>query len=562
MTVGDFDFVGDAYQARSIYQDAQICLNFYPEIDKQRGPDGRGVVALYPTPGKLLQITFPDAAEVRALYVCSGSTVMIAVCGSSVYNVTTGLAYTKVGTLSTSSGPVSVADNGAWAMLCDGNSRYVYNWTTGYFSSMTTVSFYAWATASSTTLNVTSVVSGVVGNYQTVTGPAGLGSSSGTTNSIASGGFLSGAGTLTLGVATSAAVGTSTSPVLITATDGGFTSGGYVAEVDTFFIYTNPGTNQWGSSSSNSPVSPNVPPALSQKDGAADNLVSMIVNNREVFLLGERTTEVWVDQGSFPFPFARLPGTSSQHGVIAPYSVSRIGESFAWLGRDSRGQGYVYRMNGYIPERISTYAIENAIAGYGIISDARAWTYQQGGHEFYVLTFPSADATWVFDVTTEMWHQRAWRDSLNVLHRDRGNCAAIYANQVLVGDWQNGNLYALSLSTYTDNGSPIYRMRQCPHLTKDLKRVFHHELQIQFQPGVGLSTGTTNPQAMLQYSNDGGSTWSSERWTGVGAIGQYTNRAVWRRLGASRDRIYRVVCTDPVNFTIISANLYASEAAH
>jgi hypothetical protein len=223
----------------------------------------------------------------------------------------------------------------------------------------------------------------------------------------------------------------------------------------------------------------------------------------------------------------------------------------------------VYEMVAYVPRRISTYAVENAITSYGIISDARAYSYQQGGHEFYVLTFPSADVTWVYDITSQLWHKRGWRDNLNVLHRDRGNCGTVFSNKVVIGDWQNGNLYFHDLTNYTDNGQPIWRMRRAPHLTSDLKRVSYQELQIQFQPGVGLVAGQgSNPQAMLTYSDDGGSTWSNQHWTSVGAIGNYKNRARWQRLGMARDRIFQVEVSDPVNFTIISANLRAQAEAH
>lgn len=547
--MADFDFVGEAYTARSIYQDDQELINLYPEIDANRGPDKRGVVALYPTPGLINLLTFTDAAEVRGLYVVSGSTIMMAVCGASVYSVSTGFVATKVGTLATSTGPVSMADNGLVVMIVDGNSRYVYNFTTGYFSNLTTATFTG--TIAGTTLTVTAITAGLIGLNQVV---VGAGVTAGTTiTAFGTGVGLT--GTYVLSVAS--AVG----PIPMTAADGAFNGGSQVGIVDNFFVYANPNTIQWGASN---PLSASSQPlSFSSKDGSPDLLVSLVVDKREVYLLGERTSEVWIDQGSFPFPFARLPGTSSQHGCVAAYSIARLANSFAWLSRDTRGQGIVYQMDGYVPKRISTYAVENAITGYPIISDARAYSYQQGGHEFYILTFPSADITWVYDFTSAMWHKRLWRDNLNVLHRHRGNCSATFANQVVLGDWQNGQLYSLDLNTYTDVGAPIYRLRRCPHLTESLNRVAHKELQLQFQPGVGLVTGQgSNPQAMLQWSDDGGSTWSNEHWTSVGAIGQYKARAIWRRLGQARDRIYQVAMSDPVNWVIISANLLAVKEAH
>jgi hypothetical protein len=65
---------------------------------------------------------------------------------------------------------------------------------------------------------------------------------------------------------------------------------------------------------------------------------------------------------------------------------------------------------------------------------------------------------------------------------------------------------------------------------------------------------------MLRWSNDGGSTWSNEHWVSVGQQGKYKNRAIWRRLGQARDRVFEVVVTDPVKMVIVSANLKASGA--
>ena len=118
---------------------------------------------------------------------------------------------------------------------------------------------------------------------------------------------------------------------------------------------------------------------------------------------------------------------------------------------------------------------------------------------------------------------------------------------------------SLDNTVYTDNGTTIRRLRRAIHLTNDLQRQFFDEFQIQFQPGVGLPTGQgDNPQAMLRWSNDGGSTWSNEHWVSIGQIGRYQNRAIWRRLGWSRDRIFEVSITDPVKAVIVSANLKAS----
>jgi len=431
------------------------------------------------------------------------------------------------------------------------------------------------------TMSVTAVASGTLYLGQTVVGTG-----------IAANTIITALGTGTGGVGTYTVssgqyIGSQTMYMLnftvMPTSDGAFSGANTVDIVDNYFVYNRPGTQQWGSSNALSPISTQL--SFSSKDGAPDNLISLIVDHREVYLLGEKSSEVWVDTGSFPFPFQRIPGTSTQHGIVAQFSMARVGNSFCYLSRNERGQGQVVIMEGYTPKRISTHAVENSLTNQ-YIEDAIAWTMQSEGHEWYVINFPTLDLTWVFDTSTGLWHKWLWVDSTNTYHRHRGNCSALFQGINVVGDWQNGNLYMVDRENYTDNGGEIRRLRRCPHITTDLQRQYFEELQIQFQPGVGLSgvsqnfatsaiagvakaglaiagtsgtaTSNVNPKAMLRWSNDGGSTWSNEHWSGIGQQGKYKNRVIWRRLGWSRDRIFEVVVTDPVKAVIVSANLKAS----
>ena len=383
---------------------------------------------------------------------------------------------------------------------------------------------------------------------------------------------------------------------ILPSTDGAFQGADIVDIVDNYFVYNDPNTQSWAASNILSPITPAL--SYGNKDGAPDNLVSIIVDHREVYLMGEESSEVWVDAGTFPFPFQRIPGTSTQHGIVAKFSVSRLGNSFAYLSRNIRGQSQVMLMEGYIPKRISNHAVENTLVNQ-YVEDAVSFTYQLEGHEVYVISFPTIDLTWAFDITTSMWHKWLWCDNNNQYHRCRANCSAVFQNMVLVGDWQNGQIYELDPNNYTDNGQNVRRLRRAPHLVTDLQRQYFEELQIQFQPGVGVIGATapngifyqnliitanqkftignfdtiiigvpnqiypsqtqSNPQAMLRWSSDGGSTWSREYWVGIGQIGKYKNRAIWRRMGWARDRVYEVVVTDPVKAVIVSSNLKASE---
>jgi hypothetical protein len=289
-----------------------------------------------------------------------------------------------------------------------------------------------------------------------------------------------------------------------------------------------------------------------------DNLVSHIVDHREIWLFGDLSTEIWVANGGPTFPYERMEGAAIEAGCAAPHSACKMDNSIVWLGKDEKGQGIVWQVADYTPVRISTHALETAIAGYakaGTISDAIAYVYQQEGHTFYVLTFPTAQRTWAYDVATKTWAQRAYLDSTGQQQRHRANCHAFAWNMNVVGDYANGNLYVLDLDTYTDNGDPIRRVRSCaPIIGPNFEWAYFDDLQIEFEAGVGQVDGQgADPQAMLTYSDDGGRTWCNERFASIGQIGEYGARVRWTRLGRSRNRVFRVAVTDPVKVAIVNA---------
>ena len=303
------------------------------------------------------------------------------------------------------------------------------------------------------------------------------------------------------------------------------------------------------------------PLEFASAEGSPDGLVALIVDHREAWLFGTDSTEVWYNSGEADFPLTRIQGAFNEIGCAAPYSVAKLDSGIFWLGADARGQGIVYRANGYTGQRISTHAIEYAIQSYPTISDAIAYTYQQEGHAFYVLVFPTAGKTWVYDVAVNAWHERAGFSD-GAFTRHRSNCHANYQGIPHVGDFANGKIYVFDLSTFTDDNQPqkwLRSWRALPPGANNLKRTVHHTLQLDCETGVGVLTGQgSDPQVMLRFSDDGGHTWSNEKWTGMGAIGAYQRRAIWRRLGMTvklRDRVYEVSGTDPVKIVILGADL-------
>jgi hypothetical protein len=305
---------------------------------------------------------------------------------------------------------------------------------------------------------------------------------------------------------------------------------------------------------------------IAAKSGYPDLLASVIVMHREIWLIGQLTTEIWYDSGASDFPFQAMPGAFVEHGCVAPYSVAAQDLSVFWLSQDKQGQTIVLEGSSYQARRISTHAIENAIRGYATISDAIGFCYQEEGHVYYVLTFPSADVTWVYDKSVGLWHQRAWTDNQGVLHRHRANCCMNAYGTIVCGDWQNGNLYNWDLDVYTDNGQPISRIRSMPHLLEDLTRVFYTQLVVDIQVGtddgsIDGSTQTSPPVISLRWSDDRGVTYGNKINQSVGALGKYLTSVQFRRLGMARDRVFELSWSFPAKTALNGVILTTHKSA-
>jgi len=324
--------------------------------------------------------------------------------------------------------------------------------------------------------------------------------------------------------------------------------------VDGYFLFSDPGTSKFYISSLNSVTLDALD--FSFADGAPDNIVATLVNHREVWLFGSDSIETWYNSGNADFPFQRIGGGLIEIGCAAPFSVAKINKTTLWIGRSKEGTGIIYAAQGLSPQRISTHAIEYAIQGYGDISDASAWTYQENGHFFYVLNFTNANTTWVYDLTTTLWSERAYFEGGN-FKRHRASSHTFAYNKHTVGDFESGKIYELSSNNYTDNGEEIRRMRSAPHISSDLKRISYHSFQIDTEAGTGLIADTqgNDPEMVLQFSDDGGHTWSNEKWAKLGKIGARSMRTIWRRLGASRDRVFRIFITDPIRTNLIGVEI-------
>ena len=348
--------------------------------------------------------------------------------------------------------------------------------------------------------------------------------------------------------------------------------GVYPAFIDGYFVAQQQDSNQFRLSDNAPPIGVGGlkwdPLQFGTKEAAADRLVATVADHDELWLIGDRTTEVWYNSGAALFPFQRVQSALIEQGCIAPWSVAQLDNSLFWLGGDYRGDGVVWRMQGYLPTRVSTHAMEAIIQSYPTISDAIAYAYQENGHSFYVIVFPSGNATWVLDTATGFWHERGiWNAKSGNYDADPAPFHAFEFGMHLVGDMRagNGNIYQQSADIFSDaaQANSILRwLRAAPHIDNELKWNYFQRLVFDMMAG-GNNPGVPDPfrnsggipQISLRFSDDGGFSWNNPVMMSAGAIGQYRFRIERRQLGRSRDRVFEISGTDPVQIAIIDAYL-------
>lgn len=561
----DFGFVGASYEAADPDQDVQRLINWYVEVSKDS--KSKTPTALLGCPGlnRLLEL---GTGPIRGMWVLPGGQQALAVRADKLYLITVlvpptnvsiaVLGSTLVGTLLTNSGPVSIRDNGAggYAVLVDGTYGYYYR-LDGLASSFTFI-------GATVNLSPTLTYAGTLPT-QLIVGStiSGIGIAPGTTITAIS----SSLGTVTLSLPATATAGGTTFTVGLAVfaqiTDSNFLGADRVEFIDGWLLFNQPGTQNFYT---NAPV----PYTLifdgtyfAKNDSSSDNIVSIEALSRDFWIVGERHTEIWFDAGGANFAFQRIPGAAPQIGCAATHSLCKVGESLMWLGQSERGGLAVVKTEQYSWKEVTTPAVANIMSNYPLVFDAIAFCYQEQGHNFYVITFPTQETTWVYDIDTELWHERArFESSSGLFRRYRANCFMNFQNLRIVGDFNNGNLYQLSRTVYTDDGDQLVALRRCPHIWSrdDRERLFFGSLQVEFRAGVGLSSGAAqdvDPQMMLSWSDDGGQSFGTEEMIPIGKTGETRNRAIVRRLGVSRDRVFQVRISAAVKRDIVGATLYA-----
>lgn len=291
-----------------------------------------------------------------------------------------------------------------------------------------------------------------------------------------------------------------------------------------------------------------------------DDLVRDYVFDEVIYRMGVRSVVGWYNSGVGSPPIEKLQGRIFTIGLAAINSVAETDQAFYWLGDDHA----IYRASGGSEERISTDAISNEISKYADVSDAVGNTFTIEGQNFYQITFPSGNKTFVISESLGVngWFElSSGVNNPNQSTKYQGTSIISAYSQNFVADVSNGNVYKLDLDTYTNNGEPIQRIRVTQSANGNMagakgKRVQMSELKLLMETGVGLIAGQgDNPRIMIEYSDDGGNTWNGGSWPRVGRLGEFTLQVEWYNLGSFYDRIFRISSTDPVNYSLYSATI-------
>jgi len=334
-------------------------------------------------------------------------------------------------------------------------------------------------------------------------------------------------------------------------TSEGFPGAEWVHLLDGYFIVGVPSSGKFAISANRDPLTWDALDFASVERNP-DNNVGATIDHGQLIIFGKRSGQVFEDTGAADFPIEAVANGLFEVGLMSRFAVAQCDNTVYFLGHD----GLVYRLNGYKPERVSTTWVEQIIEDWPD-KTCFAMEFIEGGHKLFSLS--SDSGTVVFDPSTSRWHERKslgfdrWRPLFVIRAYDKW----------FAGDFYTNRLGILDPDVFTEWGDILRCSATSAALSNDNQRIRHTRLELIFEQGTGINQGQgSDPQVMLDWSDDGGRTWSGEHWRAMGKIGRYRTRTIWYRLGWSRDRVYRYAISDPVRRTLILATANAEQTAN
>lgn len=298
--------------------------------------------------------------------------------------------------------------------------------------------------------------------------------------------------------------------------------------------------------------------AYQLRDAGTDNLTALLGINRELWVFGSETTEVWRNTGDADFPFTPDQSVIINVGCLAAHTCAAVAGDAYWIGANGQGGISAYRARGYQAERISTVAIENTWRAY-TMTGAYSFAYVENGHHFWCIVY-GTQACWVFDATEGKWHVRGHWDGASLngpLWKTHTFVQQFGTSGVhVVGHRTSGQLYKMSTDYYDDAGDNIRRIRSSPHFVDDRRHVAYPRFGLNMETGASIGGGAA-PTVSLELSDDGGKSYGTARSLAADIRGSSTELTEWWRNGAARDRVFRVTITGKTKVAIEGAYMEA-----
>jgi hypothetical protein len=352
-----------------------------------------------------------------------------------------------------------------------------------------------------------------------------------------------------------------TTDTLVQITDVDFRTSDSVCFKDGFYIFTETNTNVFFNSALNDPLTYDALD-FGTAELAPGPIIGCHVNYDELFILKIDNTEPFQNVGGSGFPFQRIPGASYEKGTHSKYSPIEWEGSFYFLGGGVNEKTTVLRAGETAePENISTDAIDQEIQKFTVeeISKSFSFTYSLNGFSFVGFTLESINVdpkTFVFNITASKLTGRSiWLEQQSGISDNAWRVSTInnIYNKLIVSDIIDGRIGYLDPDTYTEYGNTILRLKTTGPLSEKSSSLIVSKLELVVNSGVGLITGQgSDPQVMMEFSNDGARTWIGEFWRPIGKIGEYLRRTVWRRLGrVPANRVWSFKVSDPVQVVFI-----------
>lgn len=577
---GNWGFCGPTYVSQSPNVDDEDAMNCYCE--QSGSPNAKTPIALLHTPGRRVFCQIEGENSIPELFTVNGRTFAAA---SHLYEVNaSGQVLANYGSLGAAPAPGTkpmMTANETQLVILNNGALFVLV----FKGAITAMNVHAGAAGLGYAPGDTGVINGTGSTYTVLTvGGGGAivsfrftpGSGNGTAADVGTT-VLTGSGDGTFKVDITAVANNVLYPVVASQFNGlisqiGFVDGYIIATIQnshTFQVSNLEDATVWNGLN------------IATLSYFPDNIVSMSCYAR-VIKFSSAKKSLWYYNGGAGFPvFIPIQGAVFETGSCATFADSVTPNNTAfWLSQDERGSLVAMLSNGYAGQRISTHAVEFAWQQYAVTSDAVSWSYQEYGHPFIVVDFPTAKASWGYDMLTGYWHKRGfWLAANGSYIMDRAISHTFNFGMHLVGDWASGTIYQLSSQFCTDFGNAIRGYRRSPTLAVENKWVYFPQIEFDAEVGLGVSAedialwtavqgappltdGDGNarpPQIMLRWSDDAGKRWSNTYSLSVGSVGEYNKRVIKRMLGRARKRIWEVSWTDPIPWRFADAYVEAVE---